>query len=389
MTNKTNENGKCSLEEIRKKARHFLKEKHTDNINTFKNYRTSINYFLYIMDCEKEIFDKINDDNKYEALSTFKRCLFKGFDYKVESANDVLGYTEDYLNESEKTFKPINNHVKIKGDGVNTHLRRIATFFNKKLHLKIKYREMEKCKVNKQKYKALTDDHVKLLIDECSNCWKKEEIATRNSLLIRLLFNNALRIREALELTIEDTNFIEYDEETNKAPLDPDIEITTIKIHEKGGDEDDKVELRISSDKPDMRKYIIDYINIKKVPSDYIFSTTRASTDGKAKPLSRQYFNKDMIKLAKYVDDNKNIDSKGRVIDKNGNETIIYDNISEIVENNSSHVFRHSKAKSLISKGVDIMTVKAFLRHSSLTSTQVYTKDNYAETNNLYVIYAI
>ena len=138
-----------------------------------------------------------------------------------------------------------------------------------------------------------------------------------------------------------------------------------------------------------MRKYIIDYINIKKVPSDYIFSTTRASTDGKAKPLSRQYFNKDMIKLAKYVDDNDDIDSKGRVIDNNGNETIIYDNISEIVENNSSHVFRHSKAKSLISKGVDIMTVKAFLRHSSLTSTQVYTKDNYAETNNLYVIYAI
>ena len=352
-----------TLENIRIGARDFLEDNKDSNETTFKNYRTSINYFLYLMDCNKHRFATIDDDNKYDALNKFKNCLLNGFTYEVESVDDVLGYTE-------KTFKPVKRTVKVNANGVNTHLRRIAAFFNKKLQLRIKYKKMKKCQVDEPKYKSLKVDHVKLLIDECSNCWEKEEIATRNATLIRFLFNSALRIREALEVTIEDTNFIDYDDEINKAALKSDIDNYTVRIHQKHRKNKDKT-IAISKD---MAGHIVDYINIKKVPSDYIFSTTRASANGKSKPLSRQYFNKDIIKLANFVDER--FDTK----------TDVYNKIYDVVENNSSHVFRHSRAKWLLKdKQIDIMTLKGILRRYSLTSTQVYTKEDDIEINNINV----
>lgn len=348
-----------TLDEVRFKAMEFLEDAFDSNETTFKNYRTSVNYFLYLMNCNKHRFAKINDDNKDKALNKFKNCLLNGFVYEVESVDDVLGY-------SEETFKPVNRTVKVNANGVNTHLRRITTFFNQYLHLRIK--NFNICQVDKPKYKSLNIDHVKLLIDECSNCWKKNEIATRNATLIRFLFNGALRIREALEVTIDDTNFIDYDDETNKATLKTDVEKYCVVIHQKGRNNKDKT---IAIPK-DMAKHIVDYINIKKVPSNYVFSTTRASTDGKAKPLTRPYFNKDVIKLASFVDDR--YDTK----------TSDYNNISEVVKNNSSHVFRHSRGAYLLKdKQTDIRTVQKVLRHRSLTSTEVYTEPSQKAVDNI------
>ena len=98
-----------------------------------------------------------------------------------------------------------------------------------------------------------------------------------------------------------------------------------------------------------------DYINLKAVPSDYVFSTTRPSEDGKAKKLSREYFTKDIRKLASYVD----------VKHKT--------NISATVENNSSHFLRHSKSLYLLNeKNYDVTKVKRILRHESINSTLIY-----------------
>ena len=47
--------------------------------------------------------------------------------------------------------------------------------------------------------------------------------------------------------------------------------------------------------------------------------------------------------------------------------------ISKTVENNSSHVFRHSKATYLLNTvKEDVVTVKEVLRHSSIDSTLIY-----------------
>ena len=358
-----------TLEEMRFKAIDFLEDAFDSNKTTFKNYRTSVNYFLYLMNCNKRRFATIDDDNKDKALNKFKTCLLNGFVYEVESVDDVLGYSKKFEYD-EKNFKPIKRTVKVNANGVNTHLRRITTFFNQYLHLKIK--KFNICQVDKPKYKSLSYDHVKLLIKECSNCWSKKEIATRNATLMELLYYNMLRIREALEITINDTDFIDYDNETNKAILKTDIEKCHVMIHQKGRHNKDK-EIAIGEE---VAKHIVDYINIKKVPSDYIFSTTRASADGKAKPLTRPYFNKDVIKLAKFVDD------------RHDTKTSDYVNISEVVKNNSSHVFRHSRIMYLLTVvGIDIRTVQKAARHRSLTSTEIYTEPSQQAVDNIYINY--
>lgn len=176
------------------------------------------------------------------------------------------------------------------------------------------------------------------MANECSNYWSNEEIAVRNSTLIRFLFNTAFRINEAL--TLEVANVISE----NGSYF--------VKIHEKGKAEGVLTEVAISENTYNM---LMDYINIKSVPSDFVFSSIKASDNGKAKAFSRQQFNKSIINLAAYVD--------------NAEGT----NISKTVENNSSHVFRHSKATYLLNVvKEDVVTVKEVLRHSSIDSTLIY-----------------
>lgn len=370
-----------TLDEMRFEAMEFLEDAKDSNETTFKNYRTSVNYFLYLMNCNKHRFATIDDDNKYKALNKFKNCLLNGFTYEVESVDDVLGY-------SEENFKPVNRTVKVNANGVNTHLRRITTFFNQCLNLKIKSKEFKKCQVDKPKIKALKLDHVKLLIDECSNCWSKKEIATRNATLIELLFSNALRIREALEITINDTNFIDYDDETNKATLKTNIGECCIIIHQKGRVNKDK---SIKIAKP-VAEHIVDYINIKKVPSDYVFSTTRASTGGKAKPLTRRYFNNEIIKLASFVDDRYDThvptSEEKEIYNEDVDAYYDYNNISEVVKNNSSHFLRHSRAiYNLKILKMDIRTLQKFLRHTEISSTMIYTDSSDKEVDNININY--
>ena len=107
----------------------------------------------------------------------------------------------------------------------------------------------------------------------------------------------------------------------------------------------------------------MDYIKIKSVPSDFVFSSVKASDNGKAKAFKRQNFNKAIVELASYIDVKyKGMELEGRPV-----------NISKVVENNSSHVFRHSKATYLLNvKKEDVVTVKEVLRHSSIDSTLIY-----------------
>lgn len=302
-----------TIEEVKAEASDFLKIKKDRNKTTYLNYRTSINYFIYYLtDIVKT--KELGTENKDIILEGFQGSLLAGFNYKVE--------------DNERT-------VKVKANGVNTHVRRIRTFLNKCLGLPV---EVNKLKVDKPKYKSLTKAEIELLLTECSNYWKNKEIAVRNSTLIRFLFNTAFRIEEALGIKTSDI----YSEDSNYY----------VKIHEKGKAEGVLTEVAISETTYKMLK---DYINIKSVPSDFVFSSIKASDNGKAKAFNRQNFNKAIIELASYTD------SKHKT------------NISKTVENNSSHVFRHSKATYLLNTvKEDVVTVKEVLRHSSIDSTLIY-----------------
>lgn len=318
------ENKTFTLAEVKSEASEFLKIKKARNETTYLNYRTSFNYFIYYLENIAEV-KAIGRSNIEKLLESFQVNLLDGFSYKVE--------------ETERT-------VKVKASGVNTHVRRIKTFLNKCLGLSV---ELEKLPVNNPEYKALSVQDVQLLINECSNLWKKEEIALRNSILIRFLFNTGFRINEAL--TIKTENLFSEDGSY------------FVRIHEKGKPKGTLTKIIISEE--DFNS-INHYISIKKVPSDFVFSTTRAGTEGKAKALSRQYFNRDVKKLASYVDVKYN------------------KHISKTVENNSSHVFRHSRAVYLLNtEGADIMKVKNFLRHGSINSTQIYLNPEEEAVNEI------
>lgn len=304
-----------TLEEVKSEANVFLNIKKSNNNTTYLNYRTSIRYFIYYLEDIVEL-DVIGTKNIGIVLEGFQGALLTGFNYNV--------------NGNERT-------VKVKASGTNTHLRRIRTFLNKCLGLTT---ELKPIKVkNKSKYKALKEDEIQLLLDEVPNKWKKEEIVVRNSCLIKFLYNTAFRISEALSLTVENL----YTEKGDYY----------VKVHEKGtAKEELSKPIRISKEDYDSLQH---YIEIKKVPSDYVFSTTKASDNGKAKALTRQYFNKDVKALTRYVD------AKHKT------------NLSEIVDNNSSHVFRHSKAHTLLNRyGVSLVEVMKFLRHDNISSTQIY-----------------
>lgn len=356
-----------NLEEVKKEASDFLNIKKDKNKTTYINYRTSINYFLYYLEFISEE-DVIGTDNKEKVLEGFQGSLLKGFNYVV---NDV------------------ENPVKVKPSAVNTHIRRIKTFLNRCLGLTV---ELAKLNVNKPKYKSLSIEEVELLIKESFNYWyldktnfsseaiekieevrqknrkyyltteeiaeleidvpelekfkSNNEIAVRNATLIRFLFNTAFRINEALTLEVANV----YEEGTEYY----------VNIHEKGKAEGVLTEVAISGTTYYMLQ---DYINIKTVPSDFVFSSIKASDNGKAKAFNRQNFNKAVIELASYID----IKYKG--IKLNGKPI----NISKTVVNNSSHVFRHSKATYLLNEvKEDVVTVKEVLRHSSIDSTLIY-----------------
>lgn len=307
------------LTEVKTKASEYLNIKKERNETTFLNYRTSLNYFIYYLE-DMSKTTEINENNINNLLESFQNALLNGFNYQVAGKERA---------------------VKVKASGVNTHLRRITGFLNKCFQLQI---EIKKLSVNKAKYKSLTKEEVELLATECSNYFSNPEIALRTETLIRFLFNTAFRIEEALGILT--TNIYERNNSYY------------VKIHEKGKAKGVLTEITISENS---FKMLNNFINAKKVSSEYVFSST-----GRKNKFSRRQFNNNIKELASYVDKKHRTD------------------ISSVVENNSSHVFRHSKATYLLNvKKEDVVTVKEILRHSSIDSTLIYLNPKEEEINKV------
>ena len=170
-----------TIPKIETEAKEFLKIKKSKNETTYKNYKTSLNYFIYYLnDIAKTT--EINEINKYKLLEGFQAALYEGFTYT----------------NAGKT-RP----VKVKANGTNTHIRRIKTFL-KTIGMETKIPNL---KVSKPEYKALKPEDIKLLINETNNKFNNKEIAVRTSVLIQFLFNTALRIEDS---RFENVNVIEY-----------------------------------------------------------------------------------------------------------------------------------------------------------------------------------
>ena len=98
-----------------------------------------------------------------------------------------------------------------------------------------------------------------------------------------------------------------------------------------------------------------------------------------------------MNKLASFVDSNHDthVPTKDEEIyNKDVDAYYDYNNICEVVKNNSSHFLRHSRAiYNLKILGMDIRTLQKFLRHSEISSTMIYTDSSDKEVDNINITY--
>jgi site-specific recombinase XerD len=167
----------------------------------------------------------------------------------------------------------------------------------------------------RREIKFLTKDEVKKIINTCDNSLK----GMRDRALLEALFSTGLRISEALNLKIED--FLAHD-------------IKELTIIGKGGWQ------RIVFFSPEARKAIRTYLdflqeyNLVELESEWLFDLT---------PRAVQI----MVK-----------------------KRAIRAGIKKRV---SPHVFRHSLATDLLSRGVDIAFVSKFLGHRNIANTMIYS----------------
>ncbi len=156
-------------------------------------------------------------------------------------------------------------------------------------------------------------------------------IAARDWALVTLLFGCGLRISEALNLTNSDIK---------GAP-------TTLRILGKGGKE------RVVPVLPAVYRAIDKYITIRPTghaPSDKLFRSVRGL------PMSPRMAEKVIEKLRYYL---------------------------QLPDYVTPHALRHTFATALLSDGADLRSLQELLGHSSLSTTQLYTKVNTAEIMNI------
>lgn len=161
---------------------------------------------------------------------------------------------------------------------------------------------------------------------------KNPWVATRDWALLTLLFGCGLRISEALSLKVRDMQ---------NAP-------TTLRIIGKGQKE------RIVPVLPAVNEAIAKYI------ADCPYS---GDPD---KPLFRSV---------------KGLPMSARMAEKTVENLRAYLQLPDYV---TPHALRHTFATALLAGGADLRSLQELLGHASLSTTQLYTKVNMAEINNIY-----
>ena len=212
-----------------------------------------------------------------------------------------------------------------------THLKTFFTFINENLDVDIKLSTIFKINIKLQKRtpKGVEKDDVKILENYLANLNFNSFINIRSSMILKILLYTGARRGELEVLQIKDF----YEDE----------ELYVIHTIGKGDKE---------------RTLYIPKIYIQKELSYYLnhgIKYVASTKSGKTMDGSQIY----------------------RFLNK------IYKKIG--IKYSGAHILRHTFAKSMIAKNVNIVTVKELLGHANIQTTMIYTNPNQKEVQKAYL----
>ena len=266
----------------------YLKNVRKYSLNTINSYISDINIFLEYLHIQKLNYKDVN----HEVIRSYLKYLDEK-KYKNSSINRILSSLNDYYNYLTKCkvtkynyFEDINRPRKEK---------RLPNFIN--------YSEYMNLLATVEKE-------------------ENEFLKARNLLLLEILFDSGLRVREAVNIEINNINKKEQ----------------SIKVLGKGNKE------RIVYYGDYAKNYLEDYLNLRRniniVDKEYLF------------------LNKNYTRLT-----------------RRGVEYLISDISKKALlrQKISPHTLRHSFATEMLNNGCDIRSVQELLGHKSLSTTGIYT----------------
>lgn len=261
------------------------------------------------------------------TIAAYRRDLIKFGDFLAGS--DLANVDPSTISAFESSLRL----AKLSPASINRIDSTLRTFFGhmqRERGLANPTLEIETSKSRRRLPKALSVENVLSLIESAFH--EGDPITLRDQAMIELLYGSGARVSELIGINLSDITKTQSD----------DDQITTVKLHGKGGKE------RIVPLGSFATKAIDDYrIRIRPllaskngVNNSALFLNTRGGR------ITRQSAWNIVLKAAQRA------------------------GISEKV---SPHVFRHSYATHLLDGGADIRVVQELLGHASVTTTQIYT----------------
>ncbi|MBF8246724.1 MAG: tyrosine recombinase XerC [Rickettsia sp.] len=263
------------------------------------------------------------------SVNAYKRDLEKYLNFIKEYFSEEISL--DLLNRID--IRVLRNWLASRIKEKFTHrsnARAVSAVRNFYKYLQVKYDIRNQAifsinipKIEKSLPKSLDVSDVIKLISNIQFISKERWIKNRNIAILVLIYSTGIRISEALSISLSDLENFEFLKISGKGKKERIIPLMKI------------VEITIT-------RYI-EILPYKLKSSEPIFKSK------KGKNLLRNNFQKDLVVLRRML------------------------GLSEHV---TSHSFRHSFATHLLENGADLRSIQDLLGHSTLQTTEIYTKIN-------------
>ena len=288
------------------------------------------------------------------AYNTIKKynTIFNNFNTYIQSnniteitqhnINQILEqYQQEYLNEyTTKDDKQLSNNT------INQYMIIIRKLFTKECKMQLEKLEILKVDkhdpkyINNEQYKVI-QEYLEKRIQQC-NTKHQEQMLQTDKTIINLLFNTGLRIHEALKIKIDELSRTQKDHNNNYQ-------------YEVVGKGNKKRTIIITSPVFDA---LMQYIQLfPKSEQVYVFESNKKQHQPISTRTIERHFNNIALELDK-IEHNNPTDA---------------DSYSSILK---PHNLRHSYAVNSLNNGIPINAVQKQLRHSNITTTQIYTELN-------------